>query len=232
MDKKQLFFLVIPIIAFFFGYFGFYYFYRPVKIKMPHLVGLALSDALTVATSVECVLSEHSEIISEQYRIPTIIAQDPASFNEIKIGQTVFVTVGKPPLLKQIPSFIGKTESEIQVLAEQYSLYVHVKKVFYQGLRNFCCGQFPQAGLLLSDQFITVYIAKEPDNRFIMPLLIGHTYHDAKHFLMQYGIVLRANGLVQKETQYSIFKQFPPFGSLIHIKQGFVVDVQVINQFQ
>jgi hypothetical protein len=228
MSKNQLFFLSMPLISFLFGYFTLYYFYRPINIKMPNLIGLALSDALTVVTSLGCVLSDYGQIVSEQYTVSTIVAQDPSAFNDIKVGQTVFVTIGQPLPLKEIPSFLGKREPEIQELAEKHSLYIHVKSVYYHGLGGVCCGQFPESGLLLSDQFIIVYIAKGTENRFVMPLLIGRKYLDAEYFLMQHDMVLHSNKMAQGDMHFhTITKQIPFFGDLVPMKKGFVVDVQL-----
>jgi beta-lactam-binding protein with PASTA domain len=229
MGRKQFFFLSVPFISFLVGYFTLYYLYRPTNVKIPNLVGLSLSDALSLVTSVGCVLSDGGEVVSEQYTIPTIIAQDPSPFNEIKVGQTVFVMIGKPQPLNQVPSFIGKTDHEIQALAEQHSLYIHLKSVNYHGLSGICCGQFPQAGLLLSDQVITVYITKNTNDRFIMPSLIGRKYDDVQCFLMQYSMILHSNRVVHDgKSLYTIVKQFPSFGDLIHMKKGFIVDVQLL----
>jgi beta-lactam-binding protein with PASTA domain len=216
----------MPLVSFLVGYLTLYYLYRPMHIRMPNLIGLALHDALAVVTSVGCVLSDYGEIVSEQYPIPTIVAQDPSPFNEVKVGQTVFVSIGKPPLSKQAPSFIGKTEFEIQKLAEQNSLYIHVKPVYYRGLNGICCGQFPQAGLLLSDQYIIVYVAKDIENRFVMPLLLGRRYEDVEFFLMEHSMVLHCSKVTGDKSMYTVIKQIPSFGDLIHIKNGFVVDVQ------
>lgn len=231
MIKNQLFFLVMPLTAFLFGYLTLYYCYRPINIKMPNLVGLSLSDALSVVTSLECVLADCGNIISEQYTISTVIAQDPSPCNDIKKGQTIFVTIGQPPALKETPSFLGKKEAEILELAQQLSLYVHVQSVYYQGLKGFCCGQFPEPGILLSDQFIIVYIAKNISNRFIMPFLIGQTFQNVEYFLMQHDMVLHLNqATFQKNfALHTIAKQIPFFGDLVPIKKGFVVDVQLLS---
>lgn len=219
----------MPLIAFLFGYLTLYYCYCPVNIKMPNLVGLALSDALTVVTSIECVLADCGGIISDQYTISTVIAQDPSPFNNIKKGQTVFVTIGQPPALKKTPSFLGKRESEILELADQYSLYVHIQPVYYQGLNGFCCGQFPEPDILLSDQFVIVYVAKNLATRFIMPLLIGQKFQDVEYFLMQHDMVLHSNKPFQENfSLHTIAKQIPFFGDLVPIKKGFVVDVQLL----
>lgn len=231
MIKNQLFLLLMPLIAFLFGYFTLCYFYRPVTIKMPHLVGLSLSDALAVVTSLECVLAESGCIVSEQYATSTIVAQDPSPCNDIKKGQTVFLTIGQPPILKETPSFLGKKESEILELAQQHSLFVHIQSVYYYGLNGFCCGQFPEPHILLSDQFIIVYIAKNYAMRFIMPLLIGQKFQDADYFLMQHDMVLHSNKTTFEEnfSLGTIVKQIPFFGDLIPVKKGFVVDVQLLT---
>lgn len=220
----------MPFTAFLFGYLTLYYCYRPINIKMPNLVGLSLSDALSIVTSLECVLADYGSIVSEQYTVSTIVAQDPSPSNDIKKGQTVFVTIGQSPALKETPSFLGKREAEILELAQQFSLYVHIQPVYYQGLNGVCCGQFPEPGILLADQFIIVYIAKNFANRFIMPLLIGQKFQDVEYFFMQHDMVLHLNKPTFQEdfSLQTIVKQIPFFGDLVPIKKGFVVDVQLL----
>jgi len=189
---------------------------------------MRLDEGLSLISSYDCFLFQKKCIVSSQYPYPTIIDQYPCPESKVKAGQAIFVTVGQPSPKVLMPNFVGKSELQVKALAENSSMYIHIKRIFYDGQEGVCCGQFPAAGIAFCDQLVIIYITEKYNNRCVMPILINKEYQDVKLSLMKRDIIVHCNNLVDSDNRrYYIEDQFPAPGTLIRIKKGFVVNVKL-----
>lgn len=175
---------IAPFFCFLAGYFILNLFFTSSQTTTPHVVGLALPEALKVLAkenlNVRLIATKEDPQIPED----TIVSQNPSPGSTIRPQQTVFVVVsGKPPVLTT-PRYIGQSASVLlKQLREEGVAHQHffVPSNHPQGT---CIAQTPREGELIDTHPLVLYFSQNPSSEtVIVPSFEKRSVEEVSTFL-------------------------------------------------
>lgn len=138
-------------------------------VVAPNLIGLAVPQAL------ELLSSHHlnTRIVDYQERddlaADTIVAQQPAAGQPIKIHCPLLITVTKKPPERLAPALVGLSAIEIETIAKKNNIIVVTHYIEHATPTGYCCAQLPAAHHILEKNTIVCFIATQRSKMYLIP---------------------------------------------------------------
>lgn len=211
-SMKQFLLSIIPFIGFLFGHLFVWYIQKPKGIICPSFTGLSFLNASIEAANHKVNIRIRKLITENTLPHGTIIDQYPKEKTLIKEQQIIYVLVSVAPLPHYAPSLIRKKINDIQDGPDCNLIKIHM-------LHNPAItsdtifAQSPPPGKPVHDSKIKVYVSKQNEPVYIMPLCIGHTLKDVAELFELYQIPYTCNHPVNEKS--IIKNQNPIPGSLV-----------------
>ena len=231
--KKYIpyFFAIAPFIFFIFGYIFSHFLMKSTVYQTPNLIGLKLSQALTIAAQNHATIKLLHEQECPGVEAETIISQKPSAGRLIRPNQAILITIAKeasaplaPDLKLQKLAACEKKCKELNIKLKQYP-------IVYQLPQETCIGQIPQAQEAVSDKKIIIYTAQEKANMYIMPNFINKNLNEIIASLKNQEIGYTVFSNYEKiEEPYAddliITNQKPKSGSLIQMTKTLHIQLE------
>ena len=211
MIKKYLW--MIPFLCFASGYYFARTFFFIAQFEAPSVIGKSLDEALTLLSNHHFSVKLLSHRSESTLSPGIILDQIPAADQMVKARQTVFITVSQVPEWPIIPSFIGKSLSQIEQEARQQSLKIKTHHLESSYPQNSCIGQTPSPGCALTEKHLIVYLAKESPKAVIWPDFRNKPLSQACAALELHGITAEISGHSQQADPL-VLDQRPLPGSI------------------
>lgn len=225
INKKQLFFLCFPWVLIVVFSIFFLYWYKPISIRMINIAGARLEDAVEKIASIGCSLLQKEVIYSAYYKYPIIVNQYPQPGMNIKRGQKIAITIGRPLPQVYMPNFIGYSKEVATKIANDHNLYVQIIELLHTDEAGSVFGQYPMPGVQVGDTVVVLYCAQPMiRSRFLVPNVIGLSLADARYLMLQNGIGIRVEQVGFLDTML-IRRQYPEAGILMNNKDNFEISV-------
>ncbi len=179
---------VAPFFCFLVGYFILNLFFTSSQTTTPHVVGLALPEALKVLAKENLNARLIATKEDPQTAEGTVVSQNPSPGSTIRPQQTVFVVVsGKPPVLAT-PRYIGQAAPVLlKQLQEEGITHQHffVPSNHPQGT---CIAQTPSEGELTNTGPLVLYFSQNPSpEAVIVPSFEKRSVEEVSTFLTANG---------------------------------------------
>jgi len=231
LDKKYV-LITIPFFCFFLGYALCNLVIGNKTYKTPNLMGLSLCEAVKLTSCHQVNIRILSEKESTDVPAGTILSQKPSPGRLIKTHQSIFVVTTKASPITIAPTLLSRSIQD----TEKSCLDSHIKLKSYPLEHTFpcnsCIAQIPQPHEPITDKKITVYIAQDKPNMYLMPNLINQPLELVLEFLREYQDKITIyNGSSKLQPPYKdslhIATQKPLAGSIISLKSPPQIQLQV-----
>lgn len=222
----------LPFLAFGIGYFCLQFFIIENIVKTPNLVGTDLLRATKISSDYKLNL----RIIAEKEIIDampgTIIKQNPLPGTSIKSHQSIFIVITKLPAPITAPSFIAKTEQQIEKICKEKGIknrYYFLPSYYPVGQ---CFAQMPAPEQILESKKMSFYISTGNQNQYLFPDFTNIALHDVVNFLQQQSIACDVYHKDQKiippyKQNFTVMYQKPLAGTLLSSNNKLYVQLQV-----
>lgn len=230
--RKFIILWAIPFVSFLVGYIVTYSFMHKGSVPTPSIIGKPVQEALEMLS--QDYLSMRILRVQEDPLLPTgiIIDQLPRPGQKIRINQNVFITVTKSPTAQQVPNLIGQKYKAIQEIATKQGFDIRPISIQSPQPAHTCIAQSPQAGTVLGNKKLFIYLSAGNQSIKIMPSLTGSPVPEVAAFLKKEGIYneIFHSGLIDEHhecTQCHVVDQRPVAGSFIDTSKPLHVQIQV-----
>lgn len=231
-NKKLILFSLCPFICFIIGYSLCNIFIGNTSYTTPNLIGTTLHDAVVQTSPFHINIQVAAEKECPGIAHGTIVSQKPTAGRLIKSHQSIIVITSKLPNITRAPHVVGLTEEQIQKLCEQ----LHIKTKIYPIEHNLptgsCIAQTPNHDQPLPDKKLTIYLAHNSQNLYIMPQLVGKTLSEVLGLLQLHATALSIFYKNQKLTapypdNMIIAAQKPGVGSFINLQKSLTIQLEI-----
>lgn len=224
---------ILPFICFIGTYLALTFIFTAPSIPAPALIGKQLPEVFTL-------LSQHNlnpRILREQVdnEVPagTILGQTPIAGQKMKPHQQIFLIMSKKADKLAAPDMVGKkleTESEEQLKTAgiQYKLW-HLPS---KKPKNSIIAQIPEAGAVLEQNNMILYVSQGNTKPVICPSFLNHTVQEVTNFLDTYAIkpqIYHAYLVPEwhRCINCRVIAQQPLPGSIIDLEKGTIIQLKV-----
>jgi beta-lactam-binding protein with PASTA domain len=233
MNKFTTYFVAtLPFLCFVLGYIFSSFLMRSTVYQTPNLVGLKLSQALTIAAQNHATIKLLHEQECPGVPAETIISQKPTAGRLIKPNQAILITIAKETAPVLAPNFKLQKLSACQKSCTELGLKMKYYPIVYALPQETCIGQIPQEQEAVSDKKIILYTAEAKTNNYIMPNLLHKNLDDVIQLLsnqeINYTVFLEYEKIEPPyDKTLTITQQKPKAGSLIHVNKSLHVQLEV-----
>ena len=205
---------------------------RTTVYQTPNLVGLKLSQALTIAAENHATIKLLHEQECPGVEPETIISQKPSAGRLIKPNQAILITIAKeaspiiaPDLKLQKLQICEKNCKELGLKIKHYP-------IIYPLPQETCIGQTPQAKEAVLDKKMIIYTAQEKSNIYVMPNFINQNLNEIIKLLSNQEIAYSIFCEYEKieapyDNHFIITHQKPKAGSLVHRNNSLNIQLEV-----
>jgi beta-lactam-binding protein with PASTA domain len=225
--KKYIpyFFAIMPFMFFVFGYIFSHFLMKSTVYQTPNLIGLKLSQALTIAAKNHATIKLLHEKECPGVEAETIISQKPSAGRLIRPNQTILITIAKETSAPVSPDLKLQKLTACEKNCKELGIKLKHFPIVYPLPQETCIGQIPQAQEIISDKKIIIYTAQEKTNIYIMPNFINKNLNEVINSLTNQEIVYTIFSNYEKiEAPYTddliITNQKPKQGSLIQLTKS------------
>jgi beta-lactam-binding protein with PASTA domain len=200
--------------------------------QTPNLVGLRLSQALTLAAQNQATIKLLCEQEAAGIEPGTIISQKPTSGRVIKKNQAILVTIAKENPLTKAPDFKLKSFKDCLKIAKESDISLKHYSLTYPLGKDICIGQIPKKDTIVPDKKMIIYTAQQKENLYIMPNLVGKNFTTTIAKLQQQQIlykIIDTFGIINPpfSSDLIIAHQKPKAGSFVTLDTAFMVQLEV-----
>lgn len=224
---------ILPFIAFLGGYWACYFWITKSEISAPNIIGKNVHDGLALLSTQQLSLRIRAERDDPSFSPGTILDQFPKPDQQIKVNQTIYVTISKKPDPAIIPNMYGMTEQQIQTLCQKLGLEVESFTIPSHHPIQKCFAQYPLPSEQAHSKNIHVLIAAPQESLYLIPQLKGLPINQVKKSLEQANIVLE---IFHEQTNVDhackdcvVVNQRPTAGTVIKDAERLVLQLKVKN---
>lgn len=223
---------ITPFLFFIFGYIFSYFLMRSTVYQTPNLVGLKLSQALTIAAKNHATIKLLHEQECPGVEAETIISQKPSAGRLIKPNQAILITIAKEASPLVAPDLKLQKLQTCEKNCKELGLKLKHYPIIYPLVQETCIGQTPQAKEAVIDKKMIIYTAQEKSNVYLMPNLINKNLNEIIKLLSNQEIAYTVFYEYEKiEAPYDntliITHQKPKAGSLIQMNGSLNIQLEV-----
>lgn len=223
---------IIPFVLFICGYIFSYFLMRSTVYQTPNLIGLKLSQALTIAAQNHATIKLLHEQECQGIEAETIISQKPNEGRLIKPNQAILITIAKEPSPLKAPDLKLQKLSACQKNCKELGFILKKFSIEYPLPQETCIGQIPHNNEIVPNKKIIIYTAQEKSNVYIMPNLINKNLNDVIKLLknqeVEYTVFFECEKI---ESPYDdnliITNQKPKPGSSIQLNKLLNIQLEV-----
>lgn len=233
MKKKIILLLAVaPFFFFSLGYIASYFLMSSSIYQTPNLIGLRLSQALSLAAENQATIKLLSQQEAPGIEPGVIISQKPTPGRLIKQNQTILVTVTKETPPTKAPDLELKNFNECKATTKDIELDLQSYPIEYPLNKGICIGQIPEKNAVVLSKKMIIYTAKEKENIFIMPNFIGKNLGDVIQKLNLQQISYKVFNLFEPieppfSEDFYIQNQKPKAGSFVTLDKNFTIQLEV-----
>lgn len=233
--KKYITYLLatIPFVFFIFGYIFSHFLMKSTVYQTPNLIGLKLSQALTIAAKNHAMIKLLHEQECPGVEAETIISQKPSAGRLIRPNQAILITIAKEASAPLAPDLKLQKLTTCEKNCKEIGIKLKHFPIIYPLPQETCIGQIPQAQEIISDKEIIIYTAQEKVNMYLVPNFINKNLNIVSKSLTNQEIAYSVFSNYEKiEDPYTdnliITNQKPKPGSLIPITKALNIQLEVL----
>lgn len=224
---------ITPFMFFTLGYIFSHFLMKSTVYQTPNLVGLKLSQALTIAAENHATIKLLHQQECPGVEAETIISQKPSAGRLIRPNQAILITVAKESALALAPDLKLKKLTACEKYCKELGMKLTDYPIVYPLPQKTCIGQIPQAQETIPDKKLIIYTAQEKINMYVMPNFIKKNLNEVIKSLTNQEIMYAVFSNYEKiEAPYSdaliIISQKPKPGSLVQVTKSLNIQFEVV----
>ena len=220
--KINSFLWIFPFLFFIVGYTTLSLLRGKQQISVPVLIGQTVGNATIILAEQHLNFRVLAQKEDNDLAQGTILSQIPTAGQFMRLNQAVFCVISKKTAAVLAPICVGATLSDVQNHCSRLNI---IPQIFYVPSSlpgNTCIAQSPQAGEIINNKSITVYVANPGSSLVVVPSFIGSSLDSSLGTLELYQIkplIIHAkkNTSLEANKNYTVAEQKPLAGSIIDI---------------
>lgn len=229
--RVRSFLWIAPFLGATFGYIICMYLLPSATHRMPSLVGLPITKALTIASGMNTNIRVRHTVVDPMVHQDTIIAQLPEAGATIKEQQSIFVTVACKKDAIPVPLMRGASVAECTKMLTALEVMYEIHPVPSDYPSGLCCAQHPEAHSIINPATTTVhlYTPSQQKTSVLWPDLRGYRLRDVIDFLHEYTMAINIHNVddCTQESQAFVVAHKPCAGSIVTLNPEKTLSVEL-----
>lgn len=221
---------ISPFIVGLLAYAGATYFLRPKTVIAPSLIGYTVPEGVAIASRHNIAIQIIDRVERNDIADNSITDQLPQAQQQIKHGQTMYITTSYLPPLPTAPDLLNATIDTVYAHAHVIGIPVELHYVPHTYQEGKICAQATSAGKPYNDNVILVYCAAPKAPHYCLGNVYGSTYAELKQFLLLNGLMHADDVDAISCTNCTIVDQRPVAGSFVDFTKTVILDLKLKHE--
>lgn len=222
---------IVPFLGAALGYVACMHILPPKTHRMPNLVGLPVTKALTIASAINTNMRIRKTVVDSLVAQDSVIAQLPDAGSTIKEQQSIFVTIACKKDFIPMPSMTGLPITECKTILDTLEIPFEIHFVPSDYPRDTCCAQLPAAQSIINpaNTKAHLYAPTQQKSSILWPDLRGYRLQDVIDFLHEYTMTINIHSIDDQthENKAVVIAHKPSAGSIVAINPEKTLSVEL-----